>query len=280
MKPATPDQMERDPVGCFVCGDGYVHFCASPTLWGMILWGRPSMETALAVGRTLPFELLTGVAPHASIVDVRRIEGGDSTAFQALAWYLQHHADRLAEQVLCLGLVRPSGIGGAMVAGVPRVLRYPYPIEVFKELGPALRWIASHGVPLSPDEEEARIEQLYATATATPPLVTGLRALLDRNLQKSPSLADAAQRLGTSERTLQRKLAEAGTSYKHELGEARVRAAKQLMLDGNAPVTTIALEVGCSSLQHFSALFRKATGQSPSEWRAARRARSRRTRLT
>jgi AraC-like DNA-binding protein len=263
--------MERDPVGLYVCGDGYVHYCASPTLWGMILWGRPSMDTAVAIGRTLPFELLPTVAPHASIVDARRVEGADSTAFQALSWYLATHAERLSEQVICLALIRPVGFGGAMVAGITEVLRYPYPIQVFAALPGALAWIESLAPGAQPAGMEATIEALYATATATPPLVTALRGLLDRKLQNSPTLAEAAQRLGTSERTLQRKLAEAGTSYKHELGEARVRAAQRLMLDGDAPLTNIALEVGCSSLQHFSALFRKATGQSPSEWRAERR---------
>jgi AraC-like DNA-binding protein len=74
-----------------------------------------------------------------------------------------------------------------------------------------------------------------------------------------------------SERTLQRKLGELGTTFQHELSEARVRVAKRLLIDSEAPVTNIALDVGCASLQHFSALFRKHEGESPSTFRKRRR---------
>jgi AraC-like DNA-binding protein len=77
--------------------------------------------------------------------------------------------------------------------------------------------------------------------------------------------------LGISERTLQRKLGEAGTGYLNELAEARVRAARRLLLESDAPLTAIAYDVGCASLQHFSALFRKRTGESPSAFRRKRR---------
>jgi hypothetical protein len=36
-------------------------------------------------------------------------------------------------------------------------------------------------------------------------------------------------------------------------------------------ITAVALEVGCASSQHLSALFRKMTGQSPRAWRATHR---------
>ncbi len=32
-------------------------------------------------------------------------------------------------------------------------------------------------------------------------------------------------------------------------------------------LTAVAVEVGCASLQHFSSLFRKLVGESPSTWR-------------
>jgi len=41
-----------------------------------------------------------------------------------------------------------------------------------------------------------------------------------------------------------------------------------LLADTDHKITSIAFEVGCASLQHFSTLFRKATGVAPSEWRA------------
>jgi transcriptional regulator GlxA family with amidase domain len=70
-----------------------------------------------------------------------------------------------------------------------------------------------------------------------------------------------------SQRTLQRRLCAAGTTFKDELLRARVRAAQTLMLTSEDNLTAIALEVGCASLQHYSALFRRLIGVSPSAWR-------------
>ena len=36
------EEFARDPVGRFVAGERYVHFCVSDTLWGLMLWGRPT----------------------------------------------------------------------------------------------------------------------------------------------------------------------------------------------------------------------------------------------
>ena len=44
-----------------------------------------------------------------------------------------------------------------------------------------------------------------------------------------------------------------------------------LLLESDAKLTSVAVEVGCASLQHFSSLFRKLTGESPSAWRARHR---------
>jgi AraC-like DNA-binding protein len=263
--------MARDPVGRWVSGDGFVHFCASPHLWGLVLWGRPSMATALAAGRTLPIELRPDIAPHGSLVDARRLAGADSAAFEALAWYLSHHAEQLATQVLALAVVRPRGLQGALVAGTPEVLRYPYPVEVFREVGPALGWLEAHTGPGRALLHEAAIDALHAVATRSSPLVTALEALIAEDLTRPPGTVEAARRLGTSERTLQRKLSEAGTSYHGEIRRARIRAAQQLMLEGDSALTAIAFDVGCSSLQRFSALFRRTTGESPSAWRERRR---------
>ncbi len=101
----------------------------------------------------------------------------------------------------------------------------------------------------------------------TPRVVPALRAWLDENLA-GVSLDDATHALALSARSLQRKLGEAGTTFKAELAEARVRAARRMLAEGDAPLTAIAYDVGCASLQHFSALFRRRTHESPSAFRA------------
>jgi hypothetical protein len=38
VRPATLDEFASDPVGRYVSGNEYVHFCATPELWGVVLW--------------------------------------------------------------------------------------------------------------------------------------------------------------------------------------------------------------------------------------------------
>jgi len=157
---------------------------------------------------------------------------------------------------------------GALVAGAYEVLPRPYPVAVFADAAAAFAWLAPTpriGWP-APD----LLGELYAEASGTPQVVAATRDFLDRHLG-GVELAATASALGMSERSLQRKLGEAGTTFKDELGDARIRAAKRLLQGSDAPLTSIAFEVGCASLQHFSALFRKRAHESPSAFRARHR---------
>ena len=253
------EELAHAPVGRYVAGETWLHFCAAPTLWGVILWGRPNEQQAEALGRSLVTELSSPAEPHASVVDASRIEGGDPRAFLAAGRYLTRHRDALAHQVTRLALVRPNGVDGALVAGAFDVLTKPYPVQVFADPREAFAWIGT--------KVDAEIlAQMHADATSTRIELGALRALLDENLEGMP-IAKAAKRLGMSERTLQRKLAESDTTFKDELADARVRAAKRMLVESESPLTTIAFDVGCGSLQNFSALFRRRTGDSPSAYR-------------
>jgi AraC-like DNA-binding protein len=261
VRPSTLDELARDPVGRWLAGEGWLHFCAAPTLWGVILWGRPGEPDAAQLGRSLVLELAPPAVLHASIIDASRLSGSDPSAFRAAERYLTHYADILKKWVSRVALLRPRGLPGATVAGAYEVLPRPYPVAVFDQPAAAFRWL---------EQPEVDLDALYAEATGTPHVVGALRALLDQHL-RGLSVAEAATTLGISERTLQRKLGEAGTGYLNELAEARVRAARRLLLESDAPLTAIAYDVGCASLQHFSALFRKRTGESPSAFRRKRR---------
>jgi len=118
----------------------------------------------------------------------------------------------------------------------------------------------------SPGETAEILEQMQEQASATPGLLRELRLYLEANLEK-PSVADAARALRTSDRSLQRKLSNAGTTLQDEISLARVRVAKRLLENPKAQTTEVAIAVGCSSLQHFSTLFKRVTGLSPSAWR-------------
>jgi len=100
-------------------------------------------------------------------------------------------------------------------------------------------------------------------------LLFRLRAHLDEGLHGA-SIERAARELGLSTRSLQRRLRESGATFKSELDAARIRRAERLLSEPEAKITAVAHEVGCASSQSFSALFKRLTGETPSEWRASR----------
>lgn len=70
-----------------------------------------------------------------------------------------------------------------------------------------------------------------------------------------------------SPRTLQRRLAENGTSFRDVIASARFSKATRLLEDRSAKIIDVALELGFEDPSHFSRAFRKIAGQSPREYR-------------
>jgi len=259
------EELARGAVDCFVTGRTFIHFCKSPNLWGIVIWGRPGKDDLAPLVRSLELELHAPAVPHGSIVDASRLSGIDSSAFELLDAYVRNHFDELGRAVTKLALIRPSGVEGAVVAGFFEVLPKPYAVSVFETLEAALDWLGSE------TRFAAELSEIYANVASASPLVTALGAFLEMNLV-SPSVATAAKALGLSERTLQRRLQDSGTNFQDEVQNARMRVAERLLLDTDSPLTAIAFDVGYASLQRFSAMFRSVTGESPSAWRARRRA--------
>jgi AraC-like DNA-binding protein len=262
--------LRASPIGAWLAGAGWLWFCPRAELCGFAVWGRPQAADIARLGRMLEVELGPPVPPHVSLVDASRLEGVDARAFGMLAAYVGGHFAALAVQVTRLAIVRPAGLTGATVSGFFQVLQRPYPVEVFDDAAAALRWLGAPDGGLL-----AELDAIVGAASGLPPLIVDLRRLLDRKLATLGPAA-AARTLGMSVRSFQRKLADAGTTFQAERGAAQVRAAQRLLLDSDATLTEVALEVGCASPQHFSALFRRLIGEAPSAWRARQRASPRR----
>jgi AraC-like DNA-binding protein len=264
---AGPGEFGRDPVGRYVVGEGFLCWCLDPTLFGCVYWGRFEREHAERLVAVLDAELHPAITQHASFADMRRLEAATPAAFELLATYLASPRDRLARAIRRQAILRPSGMIGSLVAGFYEVHGAPYPARSFTDPADALGWL---GVDVREGPALlARLDELQAIATRTPDLVRAVRGVLRARL-RDPALDDVARELGVSRRTLQRRLGEAGTSFQRELAHARIDAAKEL-LETRASLTAVAIDVGCASLQHFSCLFRKITGEPPSAWRARRR---------
>jgi AraC-like DNA-binding protein len=269
VRPASgTDNLGAGRPGLYNAGETWLHFCAERDVWGVVLWGRPTAVDLAKLVASLKLELGDAVLPHGSLIDARRVEGAEPGAFGLLAEYVKEHRGGLARKVARLALVRPNGMAGAIVAGFFEVLPKPYPVRTFVEVSDALSWLGeSREAPLDAAALAAALDRAHAESAGTSPVLSQLRAVLDRRLTRETSLADAAHALATSERTLQRRLSESKTTLSDEIALAKVRAAKRRMLETDDPLTTIALDIGCASLQHFGQLFRRFEGVSPSAWR-------------
>jgi AraC-like DNA-binding protein len=256
-----------DPVGRALIGDGWLYFCAHPELFGIVFWGSPGAAEMERLVRALTVELRDDIRPHRSLVDASRLEAGDLGAFEVLNRYVVEHARPLSTAVTKLALVRPDGMVGAVTAGFYQVLDSPYPTHIVADAAEGMAWLGE--APELLDPLMAIVRDVRGSTVTT----ERLRAWLSDHLQDG-ELRAAAKALAVSERTLQRRLKKAGTTFAQELLEARLSRARQLMRQSDASLSTIALTVGFSSQQHFSTAFRKAFGEPPSSWRAASEGRS------
>ncbi|MHB9799622.1 AraC family transcriptional regulator [Pseudomonas sp. MT3] len=97
-------------------------------------------------------------------------------------------------------------------------------------------------------------------------------ALLGEQLTRGePGRAAVASELGLSERTLQRRLAEEGSSYQQLLADTRRQLAERYLSEGNLPATDIAALLGYSEPSVFFRAFRNWTRLTPGEYRQLRR---------
>ncbi len=253
----------RDPHGRYLVGENFLHWYASEDLCGFALWGRPGEAQVRRLVQVLDVEL-SPAKPHASLVDARRLEAADPMAFAALVKYMQPREKAFSTSVLKQALVRPEGVVGAVVGGFYTLLSGAYPSRAFTAPDTALQWLGQPEAAAA--ELLAKLNGLVAEATGQSPLLRELHQVMRAKLPEV-NLSDVAREMGMSERTLQRRLKEASTSFQAELNAVQVRMAQALLRDSNMKLTAVAVEVGCASLQHFSSLFRKLVGESPSAWR-------------
>ncbi len=263
MRPVDARTYAAAPTGCYTTSPRGLVFCARPSLWGFALWGKPSEADARRIVQLLAHELADGVPPHASLIDVRRLEAGDPRAFAVFADYLRRNWNAFRTRVTRVALVRPPGLLGAMVAGFYQLERAPYPVRVFDELAAAATW--SRAPRLARE-----LDMAVAETSTIAPIVLALRGWLDTHLTEA-SLTTAAKALGRAPRSLQRDLEHASSWFQRELDAARLRMAKRLLADTDASLTEIAYDIGCASPQHFSTMFKNLEGIAPSTWRARRR---------
>jgi AraC-like DNA-binding protein len=198
--------------------------------------------------------------PHLSLVDTRGLQRVDPAAFSVMKDYALSRRDTFGKLIQKQALICSTGLPGAVVAGFFAVLRPAYNFGICHELDEALDWL---GV------SDPRVHELLRDSACwaeDDPVLQRLRDLLMTS-ERRGTVAAVARALGVSVRSLQRKLSHFGTSFKREQQRSQVRRAQELMLMGRLTLSSVAFAVGCASLQHFSTVFYKVTGKTPSRWR-------------
>lgn len=265
----TLASLSPDPRGRYYVGRTWLSFFAAHGRFsGTIVWGEPSPSDVKEWTVCADLRLSDACAPHATIFDAANVDRLSPSAFGALAAYASRSLAGLSARITRLAVVYRGGFAGAVAAGFTKIVPVPFPAETFRDGAKALAWLGcERDAPLMEELRRVRSE-----ARAVVPIVRELSTFLQRHPQATP--AEAARALALSTRSLQRRLNEQDTTFRRELDRARVHLAQRLLEDSDASVTEVALQVGLTSPQHLSTLFRRCGHENPSAWRARRRRRS------
>ena len=261
---AGVEDFVASPLDRYVAGPSFLAWCFDPTLAGSVTWGSPSEPEIRQLVRAFDFNAAMQ-AGYAVVTDGSRLVAIDPVPFGIVLEYVQRRLPEYAKTVGRQAFVHREGLVGASVAGLAPVLRVPWEWRPFTDDEAAFAWIG-HPAAARVREEVRAIAEALATQ---PERLRALGAYLSRHLQ-SATLSSAGRALGVSERSLQRELATAGTTFRREVSRARVEAAALLLSTTSAKLEAIARDVGCASSSHLSQLFRREKGETPGAYRARR----------
>lgn len=94
------------------------------------------------------------------------------------------------------------------------------------------------------------------------------KTILDENFDKHITIPQLARQSGINESKLKEGFKELyGNSIHTYLQQLRLEKAKHLLLTTSMPVTDITYHIGYSHVTHFTSLFKKEFGLTPTEWR-------------
>ncbi|UWR12465.1 helix-turn-helix transcriptional regulator [Sulfitobacter mediterraneus] len=117
------------------------------------------------------------------------------------------------------------------------------------------------------------LEQELGKLRSESPLGVELFGLLAEALDDgAPQANQIAAQMGMSERTLYRRLATEGLTYRDVLRQAQTTLAQKLLIDSDFSIAEIAFLTGFSEQSTFSRAFKRWVGQAPAQFRQQRTA--------
>ena len=118
---------------------------------------------------------------------------------------------------------------------------------------------------------EARCQTLLRNAAAAGHVSDWIVMMLREASGGVPTLAELAQILNVTPRTLDRHLKAEGFRFRGLSNEVRRENAIRLLRESDLSITRIALELGYSDAANFTRAFRKQASMTPSAYRATHR---------
>ena len=117
----------------------------------------------------------------------------------------------------------------------------------------------------------ATLDDLHRTEQAATTVDRVYRTVTDSLPDGLPAKADVARRLGMSERTLHRRLAEEQASFREVTKRARQHVAESLLGDNRTSLAEVAFLTGFADQSAFQRAFKSWTGQTPVGYRETMR---------
>jgi AraC-like DNA-binding protein len=256
LRSSTVEGFRKRPESAVVVGDGWLYYCVDRGLLGLAAWGVPALEEFRRLEPCLDVALAADAPPHVSILDLRRLGLVGGELFGELARYGEERRALTARRVIRQVVLAPPGYTQALLIGLREVMKPPYEVVFADSEEEATRL-----------SERADAPALFAEIAR---VIDGpLRVKVAQHLANGAmDVADVAQHFALSARTLQRRLASEGTSFVEIARDVMIERAKELLLSTDEKLEVIARRVGSPSASHFTASFRRATGETPSAWRA------------
>jgi AraC-like DNA-binding protein/ligand-binding sensor protein len=103
---------------------------------------------------------------------------------------------------------------------------------------------------------------------AEPPAIVRAKQYIAAHQDQELSLGEVAKAVNTSSFYFCKLFKKAtGLNFTDYVSRVRVEKAKNLLLNPNVRISEVAYEVGFQSLTHFNRVFRRISGESPTEYR-------------
>ena len=109
---------------------------------------------------------------------------------------------------------------------------------------------------------------LVRQQNSEPPVIQRAKEYIEEHQTEDLSLGQVAKAVNTSTFHFCKMFRKAtGLTFTDYVSRVRIEKAKNLLLNPNLRVSEIAYEVGFQSLTHFNRVFKKISGESPSQYR-------------